>query len=110
MVSDMRISIALSVGVALCVTVQPISTRAQSSDPETSVSATDAVQLQPSNEYSPRNHFFVEFRARNAASYGHFYVQYGEANARREVIKSYIAGFYPAGEIHNKAKPVWPKY
>ena len=98
MVSDMRISIALSVGVALCVTVQPISTRAQSSDPETSVSATDAVQLQPSNEYSRKNHFFVEFRARNAASYGHFYVQYGEANARHEVIKSYIAGFYPTGD------------
>ena len=98
MVSDMRISIALSVGLALCVTVQPISTRAQSSDP-------DAVQLQPSNEYSPRNHFFVEFRARNAASYGHFYVQYGEANARHEVIKSYIAGFYPAGDTQQKRNP-----
>jgi hypothetical protein len=51
-----------------------------------------------SNTYSPRNHYFVEFRARNAASYGHVYVMYGEANARHEVIKSEIAGLGPAGD------------
>jgi hypothetical protein len=42
--------------------------------------------------------FFVEFRARNAASYGHFYVMYGEVNARHEVIRSEIAGLFPAGD------------
>jgi hypothetical protein len=42
--------------------------------------------------------FFVEFRARNAASYGHMYVMYGEVNARREVIRSETAGFFPAGD------------
>ena len=42
--------------------------------------------------------FFVEFRARNAASYGHMYVMYGEVNARREVIRSEIAGLFPAGD------------
>jgi hypothetical protein len=52
----------------------------------------------PSNEYSPSHRFFVEFRARNAASYGHMYVMYGEVNARREVIRSEIAGFTPAGD------------
>jgi hypothetical protein len=51
-----------------------------------------------SNKYSPRYHFFVEFRARNAASYGHVYVMYGEANARHEVIRSEIAGLGPAGD------------
>ncbi len=54
-----------------------------------------------SNSYSPRNHFFVEFRARNAASYGHVYVMYGEANARHEVIRSEIAGLGPAGDAAN---------
>jgi hypothetical protein len=54
-----------------------------------------------SNNYSPRNHFFVEFRARNAASYGHVYVMYGEANARHEVIRSEIAGLGPAGDAAN---------
>jgi hypothetical protein len=52
----------------------------------------------PSNNYSPSHRFFVEFRARNAASYGHMYVMYGEVNARHEVIRSEIAGFFPAGD------------
>jgi hypothetical protein len=42
--------------------------------------------------------YFVEFRARNAASYGHMYVMYGEVNDRHEVIRSEIAGFFPAGD------------
>ena len=42
--------------------------------------------------------YFVEFRARNAASYGHMYVMYGLVNSRKEVIKSHIAGFFPAGD------------
>ena len=52
----------------------------------------------PSNQYSPSKRFFVEFRARNAASYGHMYVMYGEVNQRHEVIRSEIAGFFPAGD------------
>jgi hypothetical protein len=52
----------------------------------------------PSPHYTPSHRFFVEFRARNAASYGHMYVMYGEVNDRREVIKSEIAGFFPAGD------------
>ncbi len=42
--------------------------------------------------------YFVEFRGRSAASYGHLYVMYGQVNARGEVIKSQIAGLYPAGD------------
>jgi hypothetical protein len=49
-------------------------------------------------EYSPERPFFVEFRARNAESYGHFYVMYGEANGRHEIVRSEIAGFFPAGD------------
>jgi hypothetical protein len=52
----------------------------------------------PYNEYSPSHRFFVEFRARSAASYGHMYVMYGEVNSRVEVIRSEIAGFFPAGD------------
>jgi hypothetical protein len=40
----------------------------------------------------------VEFRARNAASYGHMYVMFGEVNAHHEVVKSEIAGLFPAGD------------
>lgn len=42
--------------------------------------------------------YFVEFRGRNAASYGHLYVMYGLVNARGEVVRSRIAGLYPAGD------------
>jgi hypothetical protein len=52
----------------------------------------------PALIYSPARRYFVEFRARNAASYGHMYVMYGEVNNRHEVIRSEIAGFFPAGD------------
>jgi len=60
--------------------------------------ADSAAASVPSNKYSPSHRFFVEFRARNAASYGHMYVMYGEVNERHEVIRSEIAGFFPAGD------------
>jgi hypothetical protein len=47
---------------------------------------------------APHFRYFVEFRARNAASYGHVYVMFGEVNARHEIIKSEIAGLFPAGD------------
>jgi hypothetical protein len=53
---------------------------------------------QPANAREPGKRYFVEFRARNAASYGHLYVLYGEANARTEIVSSHIAGFFPAGD------------
>ncbi len=74
---------------------------AQDNLPAVSLSSTVSDQSKPTNEYSTKNHFFVEFRARNAASYGHMYVMYGEANDRHEVISSQIAGFYPAGDAQD---------
>ena len=47
---------------------------------------------------APQWRYFVEFRARNAASYGHMYVMFGEVNARHEIIKSEVAGIFPAGD------------
>ena len=57
-----------------------------------------ASSARPSNEYNSIQRYFVEFRARNAASYGHIYVMYGEVNSRQEVTKSHVAGFFPAGD------------
>jgi len=62
------------------------------------VPSNTSVSSVPSNTYSRSKRYFVEFRARNAASYGHMYVMYGEVNERREVIRSEIAGFFPAGD------------
>src|SRR5438045_4036094 len=65
------------------------------------LSVPSRVSSVPSKTYSRSNRFFVEFRARNATSYGHMYVMYGEVNERREVIRSEIAGFFPAGDSRN---------
>jgi hypothetical protein len=56
---------------------------------------------EPVAGHSQDKRYFVEFRARNAASYGHMYVMYGEVNDRHEVIRSEIAGFFPAGDSRN---------
>ncbi len=50
------------------------------------------------SSYKP---YFVEFRARAAASYGHMYVIYGQVNGRGEIIKSDIAGLHPAGDAND---------
>jgi hypothetical protein len=42
--------------------------------------------------------YFIEFRARAAANYGHMYVLYGRVNGRDEIISSRIAGLHPAGD------------
>jgi hypothetical protein len=53
---------------------------------------------EPVTGHNAARRYFVEFRARNAASYGHMYVMYGEVNDRHEIIRSEIAGFFPAGD------------
>ncbi len=45
--------------------------------------------------------YFIEFRARSAASYGHVYVLYGRVNGRHEIVESRIAGLHPAGDAAN---------
>ncbi len=45
--------------------------------------------------------YFVEFRSRAAATYGHMYVLYGRVNGRDEIVKSRIAGLHPAGDAAN---------
>jgi len=109
-------SVSLAVGVALIQCLQPGPAHAQT--------AADKVDA-PAHKYSsahsssarnartqawstadepyigagaPHWRYFVEFRARNAASYGHVYVMFGEVNARHEIIKSEIAGLFPAGD------------
>jgi hypothetical protein len=42
--------------------------------------------------------YFIEFRARSAASYGHMYVLYGKVNSSDQIISSRIAGLHPAGD------------
>lgn len=50
---------------------------------------------------NPTQRFFVEFRSRAALSFGHVFVVYGEANERKEIIRSRIAGFVPTGDTRD---------
>jgi|SRR5579871_1839246 len=116
------------VGLAATLSLAPTSARAQASSSETSgsspapaasTSSASAHKQTPRRVASaapkrgqawtvndepyigsgaPKWRYFVEFRARNAASYGHMYVMFGEVNDRHEVVKSEVDGFFPAGD------------
>jgi len=84
--------------MALCVAVAlagltASSTLANEPKPETASPPKTA-----QSSYKP---YFVEFRSRAAASYGHMYVIYGQLNGRGEIVKSDIAGLHPAGDAND---------
>jgi hypothetical protein len=85
--------------MALCVAVAlagltASSTLANEPKPETASAPPKTAQ----SSYKP---YFVEFRSRAAASYGHMYVIYGQLNGRGEIVKSDIAGLHPAGDAND---------
>ena len=93
--------------ISMWLTAPPAS--ADDTKPETASSAAPPAVTEPSvapvpkakpaqSTYKP---YFVEFRARSAASYGHMYVLYGQVNGRGEIVKSDIAGLHPAGDSNN---------
>src|SRR5262245_51151387 len=69
---------------------------ATSESPSASSNSVRPAVAKPS--YKP---YFVEFRSRSAASYGHMYVFYGQLNGSGEIIKSDIAGFHPKGDAND---------
>jgi hypothetical protein len=71
---------------------------ATAQDAAAPLSAPQTSAPRPSQGYKP---YFVEFRARAAASYGHMYVLYGQLNGHGEIVKSDIAGLHPAGDANN---------
>jgi len=109
-------SIWFVVVVAFIQGLHPTLARAQTASDEVDAPAHKSASAPPSSGREARNkawsaaeepyigagaphwRYFVEFRARNAASYGHMYVMFGEVNTRHEIIKSEIAGMFPAGD------------
>jgi hypothetical protein len=59
------------------------------------------VEVSSKAQRPPDKPYFIEFRARAAASYGHMYVLYGRVNARDEIVESRIAGLHPTGDAAN---------
>lgn len=47
------------------------------------------------------NRYFIEFRSRSAASYGHMYVLFGQVNDKDQIVRSEIAGLHPAGDAND---------
>jgi hypothetical protein len=88
-----RLGTFLGVAIAasvLAIQVQP----AQAQTTEEKWTVTTAT----SNRGHAGKSYFIEFRGRAAANYGHMNVLYGRVNARDEIVASRIAGLHPAGD------------
>ena len=103
--ADMRTSYQLSSSIRVLLTASLaaiplglVAFPATAQDAAAPSSATQTSAPRPSQSYKP---YFVEFRARSAASYGHMYVLYGQLNGHGEIVKSDIAGLHPAGDANN---------
>ena len=107
----MRTSFLLRFGVAAIALASIAHTaHADSVDTRASTASTSAVAA-PKSAWPPTlqtgeakvsgKHYFVEFRGRAAASYGHMYVLYGEVNDRDQIVRSRIAGLHPAGDAED---------
>ena len=70
---------------------------ALSSSPSAAPSSTGDAKptSKPKSRASTRGPYYVDFRARTAASYGHAFVWYGKTSAR----KVEVAGLHPAGDL-----------
>lgn len=66
------------------VAVQPAPANAQTAAPKTA--------------QKPAKPYFIEFRARNAQSYGHTFSIFGRLNAQGKIITSQVAGLHPFTE------------
>jgi hypothetical protein len=89
-----RVGTFLGVAIAASVLVVQ-SAQAQATEEKWTVTTTT------SNRGHAGKSFFIEFRGRAAANYGHMYVLYGRVNARDEIVASRIAGLHPAGDAAN---------
>jgi hypothetical protein len=104
-----RRSIRILIGVGLTAMVfGHVATPASAQDAKPEVPVAPPANATPPNSTAkpalkPYKPYFVEFRARSAASYGHMYVIYGQVNRRGEIVKSDIAGLHPAGDANNCA-------
>lgn len=101
-----RVGILLGIGAAILLgaNVHPASAQSNESPKEAASGPAKSdghwtVRTKSNNRGSKR--YFIEFRARSAASYGHMYVLYGKVNSRHEVVESRIAGLHPSGDSAN---------
>lgn len=85
------------VGVAIAATVLTIQARPASAQFTSAPEEKWVVQTSPGKGH-PGRPYFIEFRGRAAANYGHLYVLYGRVNGADQIVASRIAGLHPAGD------------
>jgi len=88
---------AIVVGLTAAAVVllfQPLSANAQAS----SAAEEKWVVKTSTGKGHPGRPYFIEFRGRAAANYGHLYVLYGRVNGADQIVASRIAGLHPAGD------------
>jgi len=88
-----RTTMLVGLGVAAVVLASsPRAANAQTAPEEKWVVKTQVGKGHPGRPY------FIEFRGRAAANYGHLYVLYGRVNGADQIVASRIAGLHPAGD------------
>ncbi len=95
------IGFGLVAALALALPMKSAYAVGENGETATNDAADASVKYTPERAAVTVKRYFVEFRGRAAASYGHLYILFGELNGRGEVIKSNIAGLYPAGDRQN---------
>jgi len=94
-----RLALSVRLLVAVSLVAIPLGLMGSPAAAQDSVAAApsspESAPPKPTHAYRP---YFVEFRSRAAASYGHMYVIYGQLNGQGEIIKSDIAGLHPKGD------------
>lgn len=98
LVSRSLISFGLVAALALALTTKSAYAVGENGETATNDAANAPVRYTPERAAVSTKRYFIEFRGRAAASYGHLYILFGELNGRGEVIRSNIAGLYPAGD------------
>jgi hypothetical protein len=82
----------LAFGIALC--LNPSEIKGQTIQP----SAEDARGNSSKPAVAASMPYYIEFRARNAQSYGHTFSMYGRLNAQGEMVTKAVAGLHPFTE------------
>jgi hypothetical protein len=92
------IGFGVVVAMALALPMKPALAAGEAGETSANEAADAPVKYEAKRAAVSDKRYFVEFRGRSAATYGHMYIMFGELNARGEVVRSKIAGLYPAGD------------
>jgi len=93
-------ALAITLGVHSAAAAQSTGVVAVSAKPEASAPPAHAGRATAARTKpdKPAIRYFIEFRSRNALSYGHAYVVYGRLDAHGKMIDPQVGGIHPASE------------